>query len=41
MDVPYMGSKLMRHVIAPCYMLEITYPFVFINVSTARKLHTS
>lgn len=41
-DVPYMGSKLMRHVIATWYMLEITYPFVFIiTVSTARKLHTS
>lgn len=32
----------MRHVIATRYMLEITYPFVFIIiVSTAWKLHTS
>lgn len=41
-DVPYLGSKLMCHVIATCYMLEITYPFVFITtVSIARILHIS
>lgn len=27
-DVPYMGSKLMCHVIATCFMVETTYPFV-------------